>query len=179
MNITTEKKTALIIIDMINDFQFKHGKVLAKKALKMTTSINLIRTHFHQHKLPVIYINDHYKLWKADIEEIMAYCNNPISAPILQTIKPSSEDYFLIKPKHSAFYGTALHTLLNQLAIDKLIMVGLAGNICVLFSANDAYMREYKLHIPANCIASNDDHDNENALIMMKDVLKANIDPLP
>jgi nicotinamidase-related amidase len=54
-------------------------------------------------------------------------------------------------------------------------MTGIAGNICVLFSANDAYMREYRLHIPHDCIASNDDHDNANALKMMENVLKANI----
>lgn len=120
-------------------------------------------------------MNNHYNLWQADLDTITTHCRNPISAPILHEMHPSPDDYFLIKPKHSAFYGTALNTLLHQLGVNMLVMTGIAGNICVLFSANDAYMREYNLHIPHDCTASNDDHDNENTLKMMEKVLKANI----
>ncbi|KAF0815654.1 putative isochorismatase family protein YaaI [Bacillus sp. ZZV12-4809] len=168
-------KPALIIIDMINDFHFHHGKILAEKALNLTKPINELKAAFHEQNFPVIYTNDHYNLWKADLDTIMNHCRNPVSERILDEIQPSPDDYFLIKPKHSAFYGTALNTLLHQLGVNLLVMTGIAGNICVLFSANDAYMREYSLHIPHDCTASNDDHDNENALKMMKNVLKANI----
>jgi nicotinamidase-related amidase len=168
-------KPALIIIDMINDFHFRHGKILAEKALNIIKPINELKTAFHEQDLPVIYVNDHYNLWKADLDTIMNHCRNPVSERILHEMHPSPDDYFLIKPKHSAFYGTALNTLLHQLGVNLLVMTGIAGNICVLFSANDAYMREYRLHIPHDCTASNDDHDNENALKMMENVLKANI----
>ncbi|GLB62041.1 isochorismatase family cysteine hydrolase [Cytobacillus sp. NCCP-133] len=172
---TKQTSPALIIIDMINDFNFTHGKILAKKTLKIAEHINKLKSAFHAQELPVIYVNDHYNLWQADIHTIIDYCKNPISEPVLSQVQPEMNDYFLIKPKHSAFYGTALNTLLHQLGVNTLIMTGIAGNICVLFSANDAYMREYHLHIPHNCIASNDDHDNENALKMMEQVLKADV----
>ncbi|MBG9448091.1 isochorismatase [Cytobacillus firmus] len=168
-------KPALIIIDMINDFHFHHGKILAEKAMSIIKPINELKSAFHDQDLPVIYVNDHYNLWKADLDTIMNHCRNPVSDRILHEIHPSPDDYFLIKPKHSAFYGTALNTLLHQLGVNLLVMTGIAGNICVLFSANDAYMREYRLHIPHDCTASNDDHDNANALKMMENVLKANI----
>lgn len=168
-------KPALIIIDMINDFHFHHGKILAEKAMNIIKPINELKSAFHDQDLPVIYVNDHYNLWKADLDTIMNHCRNPVSERILHEIHPSPDDYFLIKPKHSAFYGTALNTLLHQLGVNLLVMTGIAGNICVLFSANDAYMREYRLHIPHDCTASNDDHDNANALKMMENVLKANI----
>ena len=84
----------------------------------------------------------------------------------------------MIKPKHSAFYGTALNTLLQQLNVDTLILTGIAGNICVLFTANDAYMREYNFMIPEDCIASNNDKDNKYALTMMKNVLTAETKPV-
>ena len=70
-----------------------------------------------------------------------------------------------------------LNTLLHQLKVDTLILTGIAGNICVLFTANDAYMREYKLLVPEDCIASNNDHDNQYALTMMENVLKAGYKP--
>ncbi|WP_256816656.1 cysteine hydrolase family protein [Cytobacillus sp. Bac17] len=168
-------RPALIIIDMINDFNFHHGRILADKALNIAKPFNTLKTAFYEQDLPVIYVNDHYNLWQADLDTITTHCRNPISAPILHEMHPSPDDYFLIKPKHSAFYGTALNTLLHQLGVNMLVMTGIAGNICVLFSANDAYMREYHLHIPHDCTASNDDHDNENTLKMMEKVLKANI----
>ncbi len=166
---------ALLIIDMINDFQFQHGKVLAEKAAAIAENIFALKKYCYKSNSPVIYINDHYSLWKADINSIIDYCSNEYSHNILEKIAPQKADYFLIKPKHSAFYGTALNTLLHQLKVDELILTGIAGNICVLFTANDAYMREYSIIVPDNAIASVDEKDNVYALTMMKNVMKAKI----
>ncbi|MCM3571369.1 cysteine hydrolase family protein [Neobacillus mesonae] len=173
-----ESKTALIIIDMINDFDFHSGPVLANKAKKIAQPIKKLKDHFNRMKMPVVFINDHYNLWQADYQRIIQHCQNSYSQPILQLLHPEKDDFFLIKPKHSAFYGTALNTLLHQLKADTLILTGIAGNICVLFTANDAYMREFRLLVPSNCVASVDDQDNTYALKMMQNVLKANIEPI-
>ncbi|WP_445493218.1 isochorismatase family cysteine hydrolase [Niallia sp. 03133] len=166
---------ALLIIDMINDFNFTYGNTLAAKTLEIATNIYSLKQKCTKEKIPVIYINDHYNLWKADLEKILSFCQNDKNNEILQRIKPTDRDYFLIKPKHSAFYGTALHTLLQQLNVDTLLLAGIAGNICVLFTANDAYMREYSLIVPENCIASVDNEDNLYAIRMMKNVMDAKI----
>lgn len=171
-------RPALIIIDMINDFDFEHGNILAEKAKKIAQPIYQLKRQFQMQRQPVIYVNDHYNLWQADFGKLISYCLNEKSKPIIETLAPDENDYFLIKPKHSAFYGTALNTLLHQLKVNTLYLAGIAGNICVLFTANDAYMREYRLVIPENCIASNADQDNANALLMMKKVLKAEINPV-
>ena len=171
-------KTALLIVDMINDFNFDAGGALAKNTEKIIDPILTLKKAFNEKDMPVIYINDHYNLWQADFEKIMDYCSNETSEDIIKKIAPEkNQDYFLIKPKHSAFYGTALHTLLQQLKVDTLILSGVAGNICVLFTANDAYMREYNLIIPEDFIASNNDEDNKYALTMMKNVLSAETRP--
>jgi nicotinamidase-related amidase len=170
-------KPALLIIDMINDFNFAHGEILSQKTSTIMHSILDLKDYFYKNKWPIIYINDHYKLWKADLERLIQHCSNERSKHIIDKIAPRNEDYFLIKPKHSAFYGTALETLLQELKVDALVLTGIAGNICVLFTANDAYMREYSLFVPQDCIASNNDQDNSYALTMMKEVLKANIEP--
>lgn len=172
-----EKKPALLIIDMINDFNFTHGEILSHKASTILDSILELKGYFYNNNWPIIYINDHYKVWKADLERIIQFCSNERSQSIIERIAPREEDYFLIKPKHSAFYGTALESLLQELEVSSLVLTGIAGNICVLFTANDAYMREYTLHVPKDCIASNNDEDNDYALIMMKEVLKARIEP--
>jgi nicotinamidase-related amidase len=167
---------ALIIIDMINNFDFTHGPILAKKAGRIAGPIKNLKDQFNQQKLPVIFINDHYNLWQADMHKIIDLCRNEYSQAIFEVLLPEEDDLFLIKPKHSAFYGTALNTLLHQLKVNTLILTGIAGNICVLFTANDAYMREFHLLVPKDCIASADDNDNQYALTMMENVLKAKID---
>lgn len=169
----TTIRPALIIIDMINNFDFSTGSILAEKTGKIVPHIKAVKTHFNREKLPVIFVNDHYNLWQADMMKIVEVCRNEKSNPIFNVLLPEDDDYFLIKPKHSAFFGTALNTLLHQLEVNTLILTGIAGNICVLFSANDAYMREYSLFVPRNCIASSDDNDNQYALLMMEKVLKA------
>jgi nicotinamidase-related amidase len=167
--------TALLIIDMINDFQFEHGPSLAQKCYTMMDNILHIKRMMKQHKAPVIYINDHYNLWQANMDKIISNCENELSAPILSRIKPNDDDYVLIKPHYSAFYETPLNTLLGHLKIENVILTGIAGNICVLFTANDAHMRNYNLYVPKDCIASNYEKDNEHALMVMKNVLKADI----
>ncbi|WP_335872919.1 isochorismatase family cysteine hydrolase [Bacillus sp. 2205SS5-2] len=171
---TKPSSHALLIIDVINSFDFDHGEALLENAKKIIKPIINLKSLCYEHDFPIIYINDHYNLWQADIEKIYRACENDTSSSFLQELRPDDKDYFLIKPKHSAFYGTALNTLLHQLQVSSLILTGLAGNICVLFTANDAYMREFTLTIPEDCIASVSKQDNHYALKMMKNVLKAN-----
>ena len=168
------ENTALLIIDMINDFQFKSGPILAKKATSITPNILKIKQIMNEHSQPVIYVNDYYNIKQADIGKLMSHCRNDLSHPIISQLYPHHNDYFIFKPKHSAFYWTSIDVLLNELKIKTLIITEIAGNICVLFTANDAYMRNYQLIIPEDCIASNNDEDNRYALKTMNNVLKAN-----
>ena len=94
-----------------------------------------------------------------------------------QLLKPDDEDYFVLKPKQSAFFGTTLDTLLRSLGTTTVILTGIAGDNCVLFSANDAYMRDLKLFIPSDCVASNTEDENHYALKLMQKVVKADIRP--
>lgn len=171
----TTTKQALLIIDMINDFNFKHGTVLAEQTEVISHNILSLKNKMKTNNCPIIYVNDHYNLWQADFNKIAQKCSNSLSEKIINRLYPKDDDYFLIKPKHSAFYGTALNTLLYNLKVSELVITGIAGNICVLFTANDAYMREYNITIPADCIASNNKEDNEFALRMMENTLKATI----
>lgn len=127
---------ALLIIDVINNFEFSNGEVLAKKTLSVAQTIKKLKEQFTKLKLPIIYINDHYNLWQADVTRIITHCENSLSKEIISIIHPQPDDLFLIKPKHSAFFGTALNTLLYQLNVRSLVITGIAGNICVLFTAS-------------------------------------------
>jgi isochorismate hydrolase len=97
--------------------------------------------------------------------------------PVVAQLRPEEDDYFVLKPKHSAFFQTNLEILLDYLGAKSLILTGIAGDICVLFSANDAYMRDFRIFVPADCIACETDERSREALILMQRVLKANISP--
>jgi nicotinamidase-related amidase len=175
MNRPETPSFALLIIDMINDFDFNYGNMLLEHTKLIVDPILKLKKQMKEKGFPIIYINDHYDLWQADFDKIIDTCKNEGNASLIERIKPQQDEFFLIKPKHSAFYGTALNTLLKRLNVNTLIITGIAGNICVLFTANDAYMREYKLWIPKDCIASASKEDNHYALKMMNHVLKASI----
>lgn len=164
---------ALLVIDMINSFEFKHGNELLEHTFEIIDPLLHLKQRARANNIPIIYLNDHYNLWQADFNKIIKQCRNQANDILITKVSPTDDDFFLIKPKHSGFYGTSLNTLLHHLNVKTLIITGIAGNICVLFTANDAYMREYTLICPEDCIASADYQDNKYALTMMKHVLKA------
>ena len=87
------------------------------------------------------------------------------------------EDYFILKPKHSAFYATSLDLLLDYLKAKSLIFSGITGDMCVLFSASDAYMRDFHLYVPSDCVASIQPAANRQALDQMQRLFQADIRP--
>jgi nicotinamidase-related amidase len=129
--------------------------------------------------IPVIYVNDNFGKWQSDFRKLVDHClkDNVKGRPIAQLLRPDERDYFVLKPKHSAFYSTSLDLLLRYLKADTLILTGIAGNICVLFTASDAYMRDFNLLVPQDCIASETEADNQHALAYMAKVLKADTRP--
>jgi nicotinamidase-related amidase len=127
--------------------------------------------------LPCIYINDNFGRWRSDFRQTIALCTARASPGrvVSQRLRPSRRDYFVLKPKHSGFFDTTLDTLLEALRIRRVILTGIAGNICVLFTANDAHMRELKIYTPHDCVVSKTAEDNEHALRQMQIVMRANV----
>lgn len=90
-------------------------------------------------------------------------------------LKPDEDDYFCFKAKTLGFYNTNLEILLEDIGVKKLILTGIAGNICVLFTAHEAHMRGYNLWVPQDCIASNTARENSFAIKLLSQSLKVKI----
>src|SRR4051812_3264969 len=123
--------------------------------------------------VPVIYVNDNFGRWRSDFRRQVEHCAAGKARELVERLRPEEDDYFVLKPKHSGFFSTTLETLLHYLGATKLILTGIAGNFCVLFTANDAYMRDYDLIIPSDCTVSNTATENRQALALMRKFLKA------
>ena len=174
---STQGNVALLIIDMINDLEFEDGDKLLELALPMAQRLSALKDYFREAGFPVIYANDNFGKWKSDFRFQVEHCleDNVRGKPVVELLLPSEEDYFVLKPKHSAFYATTLDVLLDHLQITRLVITGVATDICVLFTGNDAYMRDFQVAIPADCVAANTPQRTEAALRLMQRVLKADI----
>jgi len=170
---------AVLLIDVINDLEFDGGEALLTQALPMADQLARLKRRAKQAGIPVIYINDNFGRWQSDFAKLLAHCldDEVRGQPLAARLQPEPEDYFVLKPKHSGFYSTTLELLLRALQVHTLLLTGLTGDICVLFTANDAYMRDFHLVVPADCVASQDPEENRHALRHMQRVLKADIRP--
>jgi len=178
-NVPDSSGAALLLIDVINDFEFDEGEKLLEQALPVGRNIATLKQQAKDHGIPAIYVNDNFGKWQSDFRKIISHCRreNIRGKPFVELLLPDEEDYFVLKPKHSGFYSTTLDLLLRHLTATNLILTGIAGNNCVLFTANDAYMRDFKLFVPCDCVVSIQPEDNDYALRQMKEVLKADIRP--
>ena len=178
-NAPDKSDVALILIDVINDLEFPEGDQLLRFALPMAKNIASLKRRAEESQIPIIYVNDNFGRWRSDFNTQVEHClqDDVRGKPIAELLQPREDDYFVLKPKHSGFFSTTLDILLRYLEVKVVILTGVAANICVLFTANDAYMRDFHLVVPSDCVASNTEEENRYALEQMRVVLKADIRP--
>jgi nicotinamidase-related amidase len=178
-NAPDKAEVALLLIDVINALDFLEGDQLAQYAIPMARRIATLKQRAKQAGVPAVYVNDNFGRWRSDFHVQVHHCleQGVRGRPIVELLRPEQHDYFVLKPKHSGFFSTTLDILLNHFQAKTVILTGMAANICVLFTANDAYMRDFRLMVPRDCVASNTEEENNHALEQMRKVLKADIRP--
>jgi nicotinamidase-related amidase len=169
-------KTAILIVDMIADFGFEDGEELFTHALPVAGRIADLKKKAANASVPVIYVNDNYHRWKDDFKATMRSAESSKSGKqIVEILGPNADDYYVLKPQRSGFFGTPLDFLLENLNVSNLIVTGVTTDICVLFTAHDAYMRGYSVRVPGDCSAAVDVRDHRSALGLVARVADADI----
>ena len=170
---------ALLLIDLINDLDFPEGEQLLAQTLPILPKIVALKQRARRAGAAVIYVNDNFGRWRSDFSAQVEHClhDGVRGQPIAEQLRPDADDYFVLKPKHSGYFSTSLDILLDYLGVKTVILAGVAGNICVLFTAHDAFLRDFHLIVPSDCVASNTAEENEQALVQMRTVLKADVRP--
>jgi nicotinamidase-related amidase len=169
----------LLIIDMINAMDFTGAEAIRPKADRVADVILALRDEADRLKVPVIYVNDNYGQWHSDKSRIVEACEADDSPgrDLVRKIAPRDDDYFVIKPQFSGFYATNLPVLLPKLGVSRLVITGIAADICVLFTAADAHMRAYDLWVPSDAVASEADKQTGWALGIMQKSMAAKTAP--
>lgn len=170
---------ALLVLDMISDFRFEGGDAIARATLPVARRIARLAERARRARVPVIFVNDNLGRWRSDLTAIVRHCARAGSkgAAILEVLEPQRQDYGILKPKHSGFFATPLATLLEYLGARTLVLTGTSTHQCVLFTANDAYVRDYRLWIPADCVASKTRAQTRLAARYFRSVLGADMRP--
>lgn len=170
---------ALLIIDMISTMDFEHADQIADAATAAARSIKKLRAAMTRAGFPVIYVNDNFGHWELERQGLVALCekSGDTASRIVRILRPRKSDLFIIKPMHSGFYATNLQAVLPRLGVGRLILTGMAADLCVLFTAADAHMRDYDLWVPEDCVAAPSQMACNFALGLLRRHMNAEIRP--
>jgi nicotinamidase-related amidase len=172
------EKTALLLIDFINLFNFEGAESLARRAVNAARRTVVLKSQARTKRIPCIYINDNFGDWGRPFDRLVDEClsRRGASATIAALLRPEGTDVSILKPRHSAFYGTPLEFFLDDLRVSELIITGISADNCIFATAQDAYVRQFKLRIPRRCVAADTALHERAALEHMQRTLKAVIE---
>jgi len=165
--------TILLLVDFINPLRFDGGERLARPALRAAQAAAALKRRLHKRGVQTVYANDNYGIWRSSFADVQQECESEggVPARIARLLEPTGEDITVLQPRHSAFFQTPLQVLLDQLKAERLVLAGIATDLCVLFTAVDAHVRGYKLWVPRDCVAAESAPRQRHALRYLEDVL--------
>lgn len=166
----TKASAALLIVDIINPLDYDGAAPLCGAAEAIIEPLRQLRLAADAADMPVVYVNDNHGAWHSESSEVVRHVveSDAPGRRIAERLQPRERDYFVIKPQFSGFYATTLPALLPRLGVNRLVLAGIAADMCVLFTAADAHMREYALWVPRDVVAGEDDQRSKWALEIMR-----------
>lgn len=166
---------ALLLIDVLTTFDFPDGDAILEGALRMRNALVKLKARARRAGVPVLYVNDNYGDWRSEKEVLMGRCLEAKGGEFVRPLLPDSEDYFVLKPLHSAFYMTPLEVLLRHLEVEALILTGLTSNSCITVTAHDANMRGFDIYIPPDCSCARNAEEHTQALAQLEAMAGADL----
>lgn len=168
---------ALLLIDVITTFHFPDGDAILKHALSIRDALVRLKIRARRAGIPVLYINDNFGDWRSEKEVLIGRCLESKGAQFVRPLIPDSEDYFVLKPMHSAFYMTPLEVLLRHLQVHSLILMGLTSSSCIAATAHDANMRGFDIAVPSDCSCGRSLGEHTDALKQIEAATGATVTP--
>jgi nicotinamidase-related amidase len=165
----------VLLLDVINHFEHEDGVALLESATAAAPHIEALNERARAARVPVVYANDNWGRWRSNLLELLEYARGTPGGAIVERLAPRADDYFVLKPAHSGFYETTLTVLLEHLHARTLVLAGWTTDICVLFTAIDAYMRGYRLILASDAVAAVRPEHTRDALAYAARVLRAGI----
>jgi nicotinamidase-related amidase len=172
----TEGRSALVVIDMINPYDFPDADEVARHAPGAVENIRRLLDRCRNEGVPVIYVNDNYGDWNSSSEELLSNAMDGAHPELVEPLAPQEGDAFVLKARHSVFYSTPLEYLLATQGIGRVVLTGQVTEQCVLYSALDAYVRNFRVAVVEDAVAHIDEELARAALRMMERNMRAGIE---
>jgi nicotinamidase-related amidase len=169
----------LLLIHFINPFGFPGADKLAAPALEAARLTAALKERLAREGMTAIYANDNYGIWQSDFQSLVSArlgMEGP-AGEVARLLYPQAEDLTILKPRHSAFFASPLELLLAEMQARELVICGLATDMCVQLTAMDAFLREFRAWVPADCTAAESPAARKASLEYMAAVLKCDTNP--
>ncbi|HEX8206480.1 MAG TPA: isochorismatase family cysteine hydrolase [Solirubrobacteraceae bacterium] len=170
-------KSALVVIDMLNAYDFDDAEKLADSVREVLPNLKALIDRAAEADIPIVYVNDNYGDWNSSADELVETARRGRFPELIEEIAPRDDVKFVIKGRHSIFYATPLEYLVKELEVDRLILTGQVTEQCVLYSALDAYVRDFEVAVPRDAVAHIHDDLAEASLRMMEINMSADTTP--
>jgi nicotinamidase-related amidase len=174
--VLNRRDTAVIVIDMINDFVLTGAPLEVPGVKGIIAPLQGVLSAARDRDIPVIYVSDshfpedpEFTIWPPH-----AVCGTE-GENIIDELTPEKGDFILKKRRYSCFFGTDLDALLRDLGVKRVILTGIVADICVLHTAADAYMNSYKVYVLRDCVKALSQHDLDSSFERMKKLYDAKI----
>ncbi len=170
-------RAAILALDLLSDFDFPDGPAVRRALAPRIGAIARLLATARRQRTTVIYANDHVGRWRSDAPALISRCLEPSrpGASLVKAVVPEDHDFIVLKPRHSAFYGTPLEALLEDEQVDTLVLTGVSAESCVWMTACDAHTRGFSLVIPADTLAGASAPALRRTLTSLREVLGARV----
>jgi nicotinamidase-related amidase len=171
-------QTALIVIDMLNDYEHEDADALATSVEEKLPQIVALRDAAGEREdVMLVYVNDNHDAWDSERDDLVERARKGKRPDLVEPIAPVGRVSFFPKGRHSIYYQTAVDHLLKVEAVERVILVGQVTEQCILYSALDAYLRGYEVIVPPDAVAHIDEEFAHAALGMMERNMHADLVP--
>ena len=174
-----KKVSALLLVDLITDFNFEDGDQLFEQTLQILPNLTSWRKTCFELGMPIIFVNDPAKNRSSSYDDRISETGKSERGRfMLDQIGPRESDSIILKPQRSGFYETDLESTLKRIRVNHVYVTGVTTDICVLFTAHDAYMRKFKVSVPEDCVTAVKDEYHSAALSFLGRVAEAETQPM-
>ena len=160
--------TAVLVVDMVNDFCTAGGSMVLPSAESLYPSQIKVLTAARNSGAKVIYVNDNHRLgMKVEREFVKRspHCiENSWGSEIVAQLAPTKNDLHVVKRRYSGFFQTDLDLTLRDLQVESLVVMGVVTNICVRSTVHDAFFLGYKVVVPQDCVAATGPREQDSSL---------------
>jgi nicotinamidase-related amidase len=167
---------ALIVVDMLNPYEHDDADRLAKSVEQVLEPIGELIKRAEDEKAEIVYVNDNYGDWKSSHEQLVDHALRGERPDLVEPVLPPDSADFVVKARHSIFYGTPLEYLLRvDRGIERIVLCGQVTEQCILYSALDGYVRQFEVSVAGDGVAHIHQHLAEAALEMMERNMRADV----